>query len=150
MTRILSSFPGYSPDSSGRDRLPRIHRLICFIRKKPYLCRLKYRKMEVKNIFSDIDEFEGARQYSVIHDTPHCRIERIVSPDYSTPEGLYYEQEFDQFVYLVQGEAVIELDKVSRKLCKGDYLFIPRGCKHRIEKSSGEPASTWLCVFIKD
>ena len=40
-------------------------------------------------------------------------------------------------------------ENVKKKLTlkKGDYLHIPKNCKHRLDSSSIDPVCVWLCVF---
>ena len=67
-----------------------------------------------------------------------------------SPEGFWYDQENDEFILLLQGEATLEFEDGMREMKAGDYLIIPKNCKHRIAKSSLAPACVWLCVFDLD
>ncbi len=58
------------------------------------------------------------------------RIERIVSRGHASPEGFWYDQDEDEFVLLVQGEAEIEFNDRSDCLKAGDWRMIPKHCKH--------------------
>lgn len=103
--------------------------------------------MELKNIFSNISEVGDEEQFSLLGKSPNCRIERIVSAGYSSPKEFWYDQENDEFIILIQGEATLEFEDGMVDMKAGDYLIIPKGRRHRIEKSSFEPACIWLCVF---
>nr|WP_245817319.1 cupin domain-containing protein [Hydrococcus rivularis] len=52
-------------------------------------------------------------------------IERIISTGQNTPPGQWYDQEKDEWVILLQGEAELSYEDGSRiQLKAGDYLFI--------------------------
>jgi cupin 2 domain-containing protein len=52
-------------------------------------------------------------------------IERIISTGQVTPKGEWYDQERDEWVILLQGEASLAYaDGLQIKLTAGDYLFI--------------------------
>ena len=87
------------------------------------------------------------KKFTVLGKSPNCRIERIVSSGYSSPEGFWYDQEYDEFILLMQGEATLEFEDKQIDMKAGDYLIVPKNCKHRIAKSSLDPACVWLCVF---
>jgi cupin 2 domain-containing protein len=74
-------------------------------------------------------------------------IERIISTGQTTPDGQWYDQNTDEWVILLQGEAELSFaDGVHQRLEAGDYLLIPAHQKHRVESTSTEPACIWLAV----
>ena len=75
------------------------------------------------------------------------RIERILSAGHTTPRGEWYDQAGDEWVLLVEGSATIAFGNGARRtLEKGDWLFLPRHCKHRVERTSARPGCVWLAV----
>ncbi len=82
--------------------------------------------------------------------TPAFRVERIISSGQASPNGFWYYQDEDEWVALLQGEALIEFDNgESITLSKGSELFIPARQKHRVANTSTTPPCIWLCVFVK-
>lgn len=74
-------------------------------------------------------------------------IERIISTGQVTPIGEWYNQDQDEWVILLQGDATLDyFDGSSIQLKAGDYLFIPAHQKHRVEYTSSEPPCIWLAV----
>lgn len=74
-------------------------------------------------------------------------IERIVSTGQITPVGEWYNQDRDEWVILLQGDATLAyFDGSSIQLQAGDYVFIPARQKHRVEYTSSEPPCIWLAV----
>ena len=78
------------------------------------------------------------------------RLERIVSAGQKSPADFWYDQEEDEWVCLLTGEAIIGYeDGQEIHLKAGDHLFIPRRQKHQVRFTSKEPPAIWLCFFIK-
>ena len=73
------------------------------------------------------------------------RIERIVSNGQVTPPGSWYDQELDEWVTVLQGEAELEYPDGRRCVLRpGDTVFIPRHERHRVSRTS-QPC-LWLAV----
>ena len=73
-------------------------------------------------------------------------IERIVSTNHTTE---YVSQDEDEWVMLVQGHAKLSCqqspseEEVIHSLQGGDFLFIPRGTRHRVIETSSDPCAIW-------
>ena len=52
-------------------------------------------------------------------------LEHIVSHGQSSPAGFWYDQEQDEWVMLLQGEATLEFESSDLPLTRGDALTIP-------------------------
>lgn len=104
----------------------------------------------MKNIFENIGQAGEEELFDVIQKGTNYRIERIVSAGHSSPEGFFYDQENDEWIMLVQGEATLEMEGKYVEMKAGDYMFVPKNCKHRIEKTSIAPTCIWLCIFVMD
>lgn len=75
-------------------------------------------------------------------------IERIISCGQKTPEGQWLEDDRDEWVMLIQGRSVISFQSgMSRELNPGDHLIIPKNSRHRVEKTSTDPACIWIAVY---
>jgi len=76
------------------------------------------------------------------------RVERIVSAGQSSPPGYWYDQEEDEWVALLQGEAALEFeDGGVVELSSGDWVFLPARLRHRVARTSVEPPCIWVAVF---
>ncbi len=76
------------------------------------------------------------------------RIARIVSTGQATPEGEWLDQDRDEWVVLLRGEAALlfEGEDAERNLAPGDWLLIPSKQRHRVTRTAtGEP-TVWLAV----
>ncbi|MEN6413220.1 MAG: cupin domain-containing protein [Veillonellales bacterium] len=74
-------------------------------------------------------------------------IERIVSTGQSSPPGFWYDQERDEWVALLQGQARMSWeDGHVRDIGPGDWVLIPAHQRHRVEWTSNNPPCIWLAV----
>jgi cupin 2 domain-containing protein len=74
-------------------------------------------------------------------------IERIISVGQMTPEGEWYDQERDEWVVLLQGEAELGWeDGRQQQLTAGDWILIPAHERHRVLYTSQTPPCIWLAV----
>ncbi len=102
------------------------------------------------NIFKDIPEQLPEELIECIFKRDTIRIERIISKGHITPAGHWYDQEGDEWVILLQGQATVlyEKDNQSFALTAGDYLLIPAHTRHRVEWTAPELDTVWLAVHL--
>lgn len=72
-------------------------------------------------------------------------IERIISSATAVPTTFVQEQ--DEWVLLVQGSAVLEIDGVAKSLKAGDYVFLPAKTPHQVTQVSD--GALWLAVHLQ-
>lgn len=99
--------------------------------------------MEVFNLFdnikfSDIEEVEEG-----IFENDKVRVLRTMSLNQVTDFMVQYE---DEFVILMDGFASIEIESEVVRMKKGDFLFIPKGLRHRV---IDQDKAIWFCAFVK-
>jgi cupin 2 domain-containing protein len=75
------------------------------------------------------------------------RIERILSGPIA--DDRLYDQGWDEWVLLLQGEARLWVEGEELKLGPGDALFIPAHTRHRVLATSAEPNCVWVAVHIE-
>jgi cupin 2 domain-containing protein len=103
--------------------------------------------VEIKNVFSiaglDLhDEF-----FENILETQNFRVERIISRGHKSPENFWYDQETNEFVLLLKGEAELEFENKGKlKLKPGDYLIIKAHEKHRVAMTKNDGESFWITI----
>ena len=99
------------------------------------------------NLF-DIEKIPNAEELTtILAESKNARIERIVSAGQISPDGFWYDQDENEFVALLQGEAVITYEDGSTELKVGDTVVIPTHKKHRVDFTSVEPPCVWICIF---
>ncbi|WP_324615364.1 cupin domain-containing protein [Methylomonas albis] len=80
---------------------------------------------------------------------PNIRIERIVSKGHSSAKDEWYDQNQDEWVMLLQGEARLTFAlSAPVDLKPGDYLLIPAHCRHRVDWTHPDIESIWLAIHI--
>lgn len=74
-------------------------------------------------------------------------IERIISTGQVSPPNFWYDQERDEWVVMLQGEAILQWeDGTEQKLLPGDWVCIPAHKRHRVSYTSVNPPCVWLAV----
>ena len=79
-----------------------------------------------------------------IRDSKNLVVERIISSSAITPSE--YVQTQDEWVALLRGEAVLELENETVELCAGDCLFIPAETPHTVKSVSD--GAIWLAIHL--
>jgi cupin 2 domain-containing protein len=80
---------------------------------------------------------------------PAFTLEHIVSRGAVSPEGFWYDQERDEWVLLLRGQAVLRFESgESLTLTAGTPLLIPARCRHRVEHTS--PDALWLALHYNE
>ncbi len=69
-------------------------------------------------------------------------VEQILSGRLAAPQD--YEQDHDEWVVILDGGAVLEVDGVAHELGVGDWWLLPAGTPHRLVRT--EPGTSWLAV----
>ena len=76
------------------------------------------------------------------------RIERIVSHGQASPPGFWYDQDEDEYVLLLEGAAVVEIEGTgSVRLGPGDWIDLPAHVRHRVAFTEPDTDTVWLAVF---
>ena len=104
-----------------------------------------------KNIFEvPVSDSNSQEVFDDLLKTDNFFVERIFTKKAFTNPGKWYDQERDEWVLLLQGEAILEFKKAQvLHLKAGDYIFIPAHQMHRISHSSVEPKCIWLAIHGK-
>ncbi|MAT57460.1 MAG: hypothetical protein CMF23_05760 [Ignavibacteriae bacterium] len=85
--------------------------------------------------------------FEIISEKDNIKIERIISDGHSTPDDYWYDQDKDEFVILLKGNAVLLFENDERvDLSEGDYVVIPKHCRHKVLGTSKETKTIWLAV----
>ncbi len=88
-----------------------------------------------------------AEVFETLHEQSGVKIERIISHSAASPEGFWYDQDLDEWVIVLQGDATLQIhpDRTVH-LKTGDHLFLPAHQKHRVARTSA--LTLWLAVHI--
>jgi mannose-6-phosphate isomerase-like protein (cupin superfamily) len=71
-------------------------------------------------------------------------VEQIISS--SSPDPVEYRQVQDEWVVVLEGAAVLEIDGVEVSLGPGDWVLLPAATPHRVLMT--EAGTRWLAVHV--
>jgi len=80
--------------------------------------------------------------------TRGARLERIVSRGHRTPDGEWYDQEWDEWVLVLTGRAELRIEGENDliQLGPGDSLLLPAHVRHRVEWTDPAGDTVWLAL----
>ena len=85
--------------------------------------------------------------FEVLAQGESVKIERIVSKGHRSPETGWYDQAHHEWVAVLKGQAIIEIDnQTSVTLKPGDHLIITPHQKHRVAWTEPGIETLWLAV----
>ena len=100
------------------------------------------------NLFDLPDPLPDDELFTDLLRTNNVRIERIFSSGQTTSDGQWYDQDEDEWVALLQGEAILEYENGEKlRLSPGDHVLLPAHRRHRVAYTSAEQPCIWLAVF---
>ncbi len=103
--------------------------------------------MNKKNIYKEIPETLADELFEEIDSTNNLKIERIISDGHNSPNDFWYDQEKNELVFLLKGNAAIEYETGDQiKLEPGDYVKINAHEKHRVRETSKTEKTIWLAI----
>ncbi|MGI9276946.1 MAG: cupin domain-containing protein [Endozoicomonas sp.] len=102
------------------------------------------------NLFQDIPETLPEELVEVLAEGGNVRIERIVSRGHQTPEGEWYDQDWDEWVVLLSGQAKLEIEGRAGllEMKAGDHIVLPAHQRHRVAWTAPDQDSVWLAVHF--
>ena len=104
--------------------------------------------MKSSNIFNNILPYCDKEIFDTLLQNQNIKIERIISYGQTSPDSFWYDQEENEFVLLLEGEAKIEFKDKTIALKRGDYLLIPKYTKHRVSYTLPNKPTIWLAIFF--
>lgn len=110
---------------------------------------MKPSPLEVERVVEDLPEPAEAEDVKIIWQAPNMRVERIVSYGHASEDGFWYDQSEDEWVMVLAGEGVLEIEgeRHYRTLGPGDAISLPAHTKHRVISTAAEQATVWLAIF---
>jgi cupin 2 domain-containing protein len=104
--------------------------------------------MMIRNLFTTIPDVLSEELLETLLESPHFRLERIVSAGHATPPGQWYDQDTDEWVILLSGSAGLRIEDEPSLLVlrPGDYVHIPAHRRHRVEETDPAGNTVWLAL----
>lgn len=100
--------------------------------------------MQTGNLFDHAGAPASGERFEALLRHRNLVIERIISSATISPTE--YVQAQDEWVAMLQGEAILEVAGAVRELHSGDYLFLPAGTPHMVLRVSD--GAVWLAVHL--
>src|ERR1700756_5027726 len=96
-------------------------------------CRRSHNVILLFNFFADLPKHLPEELVQTLINDASVRIERIVSHGHASPDGFWYDQDQNEWVMVVKGEARLrfEGDEQPVGMKPGAWLNIPAHRKHR-------------------
>lgn len=106
---------------------------------------------KVGNFFHGIPSVLPDELFETLLEQKDIRIERIVSRGHTTPKDQWYDQDWDEWVMVLQGSAILTLESTEQPLEMkvGDFCLLPAHTKHRVEYTEPDMDTIWLALHIK-
>lgn len=101
---------------------------------------------KLRNVF-EIPQLTSDKEFNEVMTQGDVIIERIISTGQTTPVDEWYNQEKDEWVILLDGEARLNFEESGEIIMnKGDYILIKAHERHRVEYTSVNPPCIWLAI----
>lgn len=105
--------------------------------------------MKQGNLFADLPA--GQMPHEVTESLVSAQglhIERIISTGQATAEGEWLDQDRDEWVVLLQGDAALQFEgeRDEHVMIPGDWLHIPARQHHRVVRTAPDKPTIWLAV----
>jgi cupin 2 domain-containing protein len=108
--------------------------------------------MMTKNIFLHLPTANRQEEFfEQLAGSGDVRIERIASLGHTSPEDFWYDQEHDEWVLVLQGQARLLFEEGHEivDLAPGDWLNIPAHARHRVAWTDPGERTIWLAVHYR-
>ena len=101
----------------------------------------------MKNIFAELPQKLEQEVFEILARSETVKIERIISKGHTSPKTGWYDQEQNEWVLILKGEAVLAFEQDEPvHLTEGSYINIPSHKKHRVDWTDPNHETIWLAV----
>ncbi|CAG7856765.1 hypothetical protein MCAMS1_01379 [biofilm metagenome] len=102
------------------------------------------------NLFDNIPTHLAEELSQSLVNTKQLKIEKIVSLGHMTPDGQWYDQAWDEWVLVLQGQATLRYEDGNvLRLQTGDFINIPAHCRHRVDWTAPDIHTVWLAIHYE-
>lgn len=101
----------------------------------------------MNNIFDSIPDNLSAEAVQTLVESDKTRIVRIISRGHKSPVTGWYDQDSNEWIIVLKGEAILSfVDESTVNLKAGDYVNIPAHKKHKVAWTAPDLETVWLAV----
>lgn len=101
----------------------------------------------IKNIFEDLPQHLLIEVVQTIIQVADVRIERIISHGHASAPDFWYNQSQHEWVIVLKGAARLQFEEGIVEMKPGDFVNIPAFKKHRVDWTTPDEPTVWLCVW---
>lgn len=102
------------------------------------------------NLFESIPDSIQKELFTQIIDGENIKIERIVSKGHTSPKSGWYDQNNNEWIVVLKGEARLSFKNGGDMfLVAGSHLNIPAHTEHKVTWTSPNTETVWLAVHYK-
>ena len=106
--------------------------------------------ISISNIFELVPADISDELFETIVSSENVRIERIISKGHASPASGWYDQDENEWVIVLKGEAKIEIEnQATVHLMSGSYLNIPAHTRHKVSWTDPDTETLWLAIYYK-
>lgn len=107
------------------------------------------------NLLTDLGNAYESERFDTLLINRGLRVERIVSNGQASEPGFWYDQDWDEWVLVLQGCAMLEVQStgneatdqcVEVRLEPGDHFFIAAHQRHRVAWTDPARPTVWLAL----
>lgn len=106
--------------------------------------------VRVRNLLGDVPSALPEELVEELVRTPGARLERIVSRGHRTPDGEWYDQEWDEWVVVLAGRARLRIEGEADVIAlgAGDSVLLPARVRHRVEWTDPAVNTVWVALHF--
>ena len=104
--------------------------------------------IETGNLFDNLPADISQEWFSTVLRANGFRIERIVSQGHASPPEFWYDQQKNEWVFVLKGRATVQFegDPAPVELRRGSYVNIPAHVRHRVVWTDPNQKTVWLAI----
>jgi len=106
--------------------------------------------IDIENLFDSLPEAISEELFTEIAHGENVKIERIVSRGHTSPKSGWYDQDDNEWVVVLKGEAKLSFENSNDvHLVAGSHLNIPAHTKHKVTWTTPNTETIWLAVHYR-
>ena len=103
--------------------------------------------IELNNLFQSIPENLDEEIFEQLIESKNIKIERIISKGHTSPKTGWYDQEQNEWVIVLKGEAIIAFkNEADIHLTSGSHINIPAHTSHKVKWTTPDQETIWLAI----
>lgn len=104
----------------------------------------------MKNIFKEIPADMNEEFFDILVQSGNVKVERIISKGHASPDSGWYDQEHNEWVIVLKGEAVLAFEPDREvNLKPGNHVNIPAHTRHKVKWTVPNTETIWIAVHYQ-